>query len=113
MSLCKREVQVQQDEPMEEPDPGLPEYGSHSQDDNRPVIQTQWFASTPALTEQTREYDQMSPEISVIANGLCSTSWPIGVCEVVHSYMETLAQGTVGRYRILPVTLPKFKKGGN
>ena len=33
--------------------------------------------------------------------------------EVVDSYMETLAHGTVGRYRIPSVTPPKFKEGGN
>ena len=61
-----------------------------------------------AQTEQTREDNQTSPEIPVVANrpSVQHHGSENSIREVVDSYMETLAQGTVERYRIPPVTPP-------
>ena len=69
MSSCKREVQLQQDRHMEEPDPGLPENRSQARTTTGQLSTGQ--SSTPntlILTEQTREEDQMSSEIPVVVN---------------------------------------------
>ena len=72
-------------------------------------------ASTPGPTEQVGEDEQTSPEIPVVENRpiVERQSQDDTVREVVDSYMETLAKGTVGRYRLPPVTPPKYKVGGN
>ena len=67
-------------------------------------------ASTPSQTEETREDDQTSPGIPVLVKrpSVQRDGPDESIGEVVDSYMETLAQGTVG-YR----TQPKFKERGS
>ena len=72
MCPCRRVVQAHQDKHMEEPDLGLQE---RTETRTRTTgVQTSYpdsvVASTPALTEQTREDEQTFPEIPLVVSRL-------------------------------------------